>query len=58
MNQLAQTAKENNCTHLAWNADARNNRGLSFYRRLGAEITEQHSNRCLFRWVPLLTTLH
>jgi GNAT superfamily N-acetyltransferase len=52
MNQLAQIAKENNCTHLAWNADARNTRGLSFYHRLGAEITEQHGNRCFLRWVP------
>jgi GNAT superfamily N-acetyltransferase len=52
MNQLAQIAKENNCTHLAWNADARNTRGLSFYHRLGAKITEQHGNRCFLRWVP------
>jgi GNAT superfamily N-acetyltransferase len=56
MNQLAQIAKENNCTHLAWNADARNTRGLSFYHRLGAKITEQHGNRCFFRWVPWSAT--
>jgi GNAT superfamily N-acetyltransferase len=52
MDELAQIAKENDCTHLAWNADARNIRGLSFYRRLGAEITEQHGNRCFLKWVP------
>ena len=52
MNQLARIAKSHDCTHLAWNADARNTRGLSFYHRLGAEITEQHGNRCFFRWVP------
>jgi GNAT superfamily N-acetyltransferase len=52
MARLAQIAKENNCTHLAWNADARNTRGLSFYDRLGAEITEQQGNRCFLRWVP------
>jgi GNAT superfamily N-acetyltransferase len=52
MAQLAQIAKENDCTHLAWNADARNTRGLKFYDRLGAEITEQHGNRCFLRWVP------
>jgi GNAT superfamily N-acetyltransferase len=52
MAQLAQIAQENNCTHLAWNADARNTRGLSFYHRLGAKVTEQHGNRCLLRWVP------
>lgn len=56
MNQLAQIAKENNCTHLAWNADARNTRGLSFYHQLGAKITEQHGNRCFLRWVPWLAT--
>jgi GNAT superfamily N-acetyltransferase len=52
MAQLAQFSKENDCTHLAWNADARNTRGLRFYNRLGAEITEQHGNRCFLRWVP------
>jgi GNAT superfamily N-acetyltransferase len=52
MTQLVQIAKENDCTHIAWNADARNTRGLSFYRRLGAEITEQHGNRCFLKWVP------
>ncbi len=52
MNHLAQIAQENECTHLAWNADARNIRGLSFYHRLGAEITEQHGHRCFLRWIP------
>ena len=50
--RLAQISQENDCTHLAWNADARNTRGLSFYRRLGAEVTEQHGYRCFLRWVP------
>ncbi|WP_310415247.1 GNAT family N-acetyltransferase, partial [Chamaesiphon sp. OTE_8_metabat_110] len=50
--RLAKIAQENDCTHLAWNADARNIRGLRFYDRLGAEITEQHGNRCFLRWVP------
>ncbi|MBV9387878.1 MAG: GNAT family N-acetyltransferase [Chroococcidiopsidaceae cyanobacterium CP_BM_ER_R8_30] len=52
MDRLAQIAKENDCTHLAWNADARNTRGLSFYHWLGAEIMEQHGNRCFLRWAP------
>lgn len=55
MVQLAQIAKENDCTHLAWNADARNTRGLRFYNRLGAEIVDQHGNRCFLRWVPWAT---
>jgi GNAT superfamily N-acetyltransferase len=52
MERLAQIAKDSDCTHLAWSADARNTRGLSFYHRLGAEITEQNENRCFLRWVP------
>lgn len=52
MARLVQIAEETNCTHIAWSADARNTRGLSFYHRLGAEITEQHGNRCFLKWVP------
>ena len=52
MEKLAQIAAENDCTHLAWTADARNTRGLSFYHRLGAEITEQKENRCFLTWIP------
>lgn len=52
MQRLAEIAQASDCTHLAWNADARNIRGLKFYDRIGAEITEQHGNRCFLRWVP------
>lgn len=52
MARLAQIAQENYCTHLAWNADARNTRGLHFYQRLGAEVTEQYGNRCFLKWIP------
>ena len=54
MSDLAQVAKDNDCTHLAWNADARNTRGLSFYYQLGANIIEQKENRCFFIWTPTL----
>jgi len=50
MNKLRQIAQQHNCSHLAWTADARNIRGLSFYQRLGAEIVEQKGDRCLFNW--------
>jgi GNAT superfamily N-acetyltransferase len=53
MSYLAQVATENDCTHIAWNADARNIRGLSFYHRLGAQISEQSGNRCALKWTPL-----
>jgi GNAT superfamily N-acetyltransferase len=52
MNYLAQVAKDNECTHLAWNADVRNSRGLIFYDRLGAKVTEQKGNRCFLTWTP------
>ena len=52
MDKLAKIAKANDCSHLAWNADARNIRGISFYHRLGAEIIEQHGNRCFLKWIP------
>jgi GNAT superfamily N-acetyltransferase len=51
MHKLVEIARENDCTHLAWTADARNPRGLSFYHQLGAEITEQHGNRCFWSWI-------
>ena len=50
MNCLQQIAKDNNCSHLAWTADARNIKGLRFYKRLGAEIIERKGDRCLLKW--------
>ena len=50
MRRLQQIAREHNCTHLAWTADARNTGGLKFYSRLGATISEQKQNRCFFQW--------
>ena len=52
MDRLQHNAYENNCTHLAWTADARNTRGIKFYRRLGAEIIYQKGDRCFFKWTP------
>ncbi len=51
MAALAQIAQDNECTHLAWTADGRNTRGLSFYHRLGAKITEQRGTRCFLTWI-------
>ena len=50
MTELQQIAFENNCTHLAWNADARNIRGIEFYYRLGAKIIDKKGDRCFFQW--------
>lgn len=52
MSYLAQVARANECTHIAWNADARNDRGLRFYKRIGAEIIERQENRCFLKWIP------
>ncbi|MBW4665546.1 MAG: GNAT family N-acetyltransferase [Chroococcus sp. CMT-3BRIN-NPC107] len=52
MNYLAQIAKNNSCTHLAWTADVYNTRTISFYHRLGAEIVKQKGNICFFQWIP------
>lgn len=51
MQHLTQIASRHNCTHLAWTADARNLRGLQFYRRLGAEIFKQEDKRCYWQWM-------
>lgn len=48
MSHLAQEAKNNYCTHLAWTADNRNTRTISFYHHLGAKIVEQNGNVCFF----------
>lgn len=50
MQNLQQIAKQNNCSHLSWTADARNIRGLSFYQRLGAKVIEQKGDRCFLNW--------
>lgn len=56
MRYLAQVALSNDCTHLAWTADARNIRGLGFYARLGATVTEQVGDHCLLKWEPTEAT--
>ena len=51
MTELKQLAtKVHNATHIGWTADARNSRGLQFYHKLGATITEQRGNRCFLEW--------
>ncbi|GFE67938.1 GNAT family N-acetyltransferase [Chroococcus sp. FPU101] len=52
MNKLAQIASRTDCTHLAWNADVRNIRGLNFYNKIGAKINKQEENRCFLTWLP------
>ncbi|ABW29265.1 GNAT family N-acetyltransferase [Acaryochloris marina] len=52
MQQLANIASSQNCTHIAWTADARNQRGLQFYHRLGAGIIQQEGQRCYWQWQP------
>ena len=51
MDNLKQIALKHNCTHLAWTADARNIRGLKFYRRMGAEIIDRQGDRCFLQLI-------
>jgi GNAT superfamily N-acetyltransferase len=44
MDELVQIAKENDCTHLAWNADARNTRGISFYHPTFSRLFRTKNN--------------
>lgn len=52
MNRLAEIAIENNCTHIAWTASIHNTRGIKFYERLGAQITERKEHQVVFQVEP------
>lgn len=52
MAHLVKIASERHCSHIGWHADARNIIGLKFYRRLGAEITDNFGNNRFYKWVP------
>jgi GNAT superfamily N-acetyltransferase len=52
MRQLAIAALDADCTHLAWTADDRNGEGMSFYRKLGAEIADQRGHQVTWRIAP------
>jgi GNAT superfamily N-acetyltransferase len=52
MNELAAIAQSNRCTHMAWMADERNNRGIAFYERLGAKVTGQSGTCMNMEWIP------
>ena len=50
MKKLQHIAQQNNCSHLAWTAHAKNTAGLRFYNRLGAKIIKQEGDRCFLMW--------
>jgi len=52
MARLARIASGVGCTHLAWTADERNVAGMSFYRKLGAEIVDQRGPSVTWRISP------
>lgn len=56
MQRLAQIAVDQYCTHMAWTADARNQRGLEFYHRLGAKMIRQEEQRCFWQWTAFKET--
>ena len=46
---LKQVAHDEKCTHMSWTADAENVKGLAFYERLGATITQSSGRSHTFR---------
>lgn len=54
MHELAAVAHTHGCSHLSWTAHARNTRGLVFYARIGAVVTEQREQQCYLTWEPKL----
>ena len=52
LHELARVGREHQCTHIGWTAHANNARGLAFYQRLGASLTEQCGDTCYFQWKP------
>jgi GNAT superfamily N-acetyltransferase len=52
MRQLAEVATAADCSHIGWVANAKNDIGLSFYRRLGATIIQQVGNCTTFQIDP------
>lgn len=52
MNELASVAYSYDCSHLAWQCDYRNKRGLEFYDHLGAQVTGQEGDQVKLTWVP------
>ncbi|MBV9868669.1 MAG: GNAT family N-acetyltransferase [Abitibacteriaceae bacterium] len=49
MRRLAQIAVDHQCTHMAWTASVNNARGIQFYKRLGAEVSEQRGSTLFFQ---------
>merc|ERR1712224_90224 len=47
--ELMAISRRRNCTHMGWTADAKNEKALRFYNRLGAVITETHGRDHTFR---------
>jgi GNAT superfamily N-acetyltransferase len=49
MVELAREAQKHHCTHIAWTASKQNDRGISFYQALGAEIVGEQDKVFCFR---------
>jgi len=52
MRRLAGIALAHDCTHLAWTADDRNRAGVTFYRKLGAEVVNHQQHSLTWRIAP------
>jgi ribosomal protein S18 acetylase RimI-like enzyme len=57
MNELADISKNAQCSHMEWNVDQRNIRGVAFYHRIGATRTGRTDNdssddSTTMNWIP------
>jgi GNAT superfamily N-acetyltransferase len=52
MEALVDVAQSFSCTHMAWKVDERNERGMQFYDRIGAEITQKDGTLYRVEWIP------
>ncbi|MBD3883747.1 GNAT family N-acetyltransferase [Phormidium tenue FACHB-886] len=50
MASLAAVAREQGCSHVAWNAWGDNVRAVAFYKRVGGRIVEEYGKTLLFHW--------
>jgi GNAT superfamily N-acetyltransferase len=49
MIELAKEAQKHHCSHMAWTASQKNDRGIGFYQALGAEIVGEQAKVLCFQ---------
>lgn len=52
MQELADIGNSADCSHLSWACEVRNERGLEFYGKMGAEVDSRKDSYFNMKWVP------